>query len=894
MAERPSGTVTFLFTDIEGSTRRWEADATAMRVGLAAHDEVLRSAVEGRGGWLFKHTGDGVCAAFSSATDALAAAVDAQRRVGLPVRMGVVTGAAQVRDDDYFGPVLNRAARVMAAAHGGQILLGTSAAGLVDGVDLVDLGVHRLRDLSGVEHLFQVRAEGLRSDFPAVRTIDAVPGNLPTQTTSFVGRDVEVKQLAELVRAHRLVTLTGVGGVGKTRLAVQVAAGMTGEFADGVWLVELAPVGDPAALPDAVATALGIAPHPGLSVVDSVVEVLAGRRLLVVLDNCEHLLDAAAGLAEAVLAGTASVKVLATSREGLRVGGEQLWVVPSLGLEGATSEAAALFAARAAAVNARFSLDDPDIAGAVAVICRRLDGIPLAIELAAARMVSMSARDVQDRLGDRFRLLAGGRRGLERHQTLRQAVAWSFDLLGDNETLVLNRCAVFSGGFSLAAATALCQPLDEYVVLDVLDSLVRKSLVTVEEVFGHARYGMYETIRQFAEEQLAVSDDIEAVRDAHARYFAAQAVRYYDLWDGPGQREALDWVDVELANLRAGFRWAADHHDLDAAAAIAAHTTLIDITLQRYESIGWAVELLDAATRADLPQLPRLYYTAGLCFYLGQPEDTVRYAQTALGLEADPRYHGFRPPLTATMEAVGHAYAGRIERAIEICFEVAARPGPIDLSCLALLCWLLPAVGRDEEARTLAQAALPEDSLAAGHLDANPDLLAMVFAHGYGLGYVRSDPQRALTVLRQVLVYCREHRLNATEGQIAHIAAGLEASHGDADTALELFDLAIDGFHRAGDQGNLGPALGSLAVHFDRVEQPELAARIYGAGTHSLSITLVPGLQEAVQHLKTVLGHSVFDQYVAAGAAMQTGDAVAYAREQIRLARTNTDTTVAR
>jgi tetratricopeptide (TPR) repeat protein len=412
----------------------------------------------------------------------------------------------------------------------------------------------------------------------------------------------------------------------------------------------------------------------------------------------------------------------------------------------------------------------------------------------------------------------------------------------------------------------------------------------VEEVFGHARYGMFETIRQFAEEQLAVTDDIAELRDAHARYFAAQAVRYYDIWHGSGQREALDWVDVEFANLRAGFRWAADHHDLDAATAIAAHTAFMKSTLQRYESIGWAIELLDAATRADLPQLPRLYSAASNCIFLGRPEDAVRYAQTALGLEADPRYHGFRPPLTAVMEAAGHGIAGRVERAIEICFDVAARPGPVDVFCLAVLCWVLTGVGRDEEARTLAAEAIPEDSLAVPHPDAIPDVLALAFASGHGLPYARSDPQRALSALRQALVYCREHRLIATEGFIAYRAAGLEASHGDADTALDLFDLAIDGLHRAGDQVNLAQALGSLADYFERVEQAEPAARIYGASTHSPSIAVVPGLQATVQQLRTVLGDPDLDRYVAAGAAMQTGDAVAYARQQIRRARNSTDT----
>ncbi len=302
MTGRPSGTVTFLFTDIEGSTRRWEADPEGMRVALAAHDDVLRAAVESRGGWLFKHTGDGVCAAFASARAAVDAAVDAQRSLGLPVRMGVATGEVEQRGEDYFGTALNRAARVMAVGHGGQILVSNSTAALVTGVDLADLGEHRLRDLSGVEHLFQVRADGLVSEFPRLRTVDAVPGNLPRQTTSFVGRDVEVKELAELVRTHELVTLTGVGGVGKTRLAVQVAAEMVPDFGDGVWLVELAPIGDPAAVPDAVATVLGITPQPGKSVTDSIADTLAGRRILIVFDNCEHILDAAADLIEAILA----------------------------------------------------------------------------------------------------------------------------------------------------------------------------------------------------------------------------------------------------------------------------------------------------------------------------------------------------------------------------------------------------------------------------------------------------------------------------------------------------------------------------------------------------------------------------------------------------------------
>ena len=306
--------MTFLFTDIEGSTKRWEADPDAMRAELAAHDEVLRVAVESQGGWLFKHTGDGVCAAFPSARAAVDAATDAQRELGLPVRMGIATGEADQRGDDYFGPALNRAARVMAVGHGGQILVSSSTAGLVSGLELQDLGEHQLRDLTGAEHLFQIRAEGLATEFPRLRTVDAVPGNLPMQATSFVVRDVEVDELVGLVRCHRLVTLTGVGGVGKTRLAVQVAAELVPDFGDGIWLLELAPVGDPAAVPDAAATALGVTQQPGRTVSESVAEALVGRRLLIVVDNCEHVLDAAADLVEAVLARASTVTVVATSR----------------------------------------------------------------------------------------------------------------------------------------------------------------------------------------------------------------------------------------------------------------------------------------------------------------------------------------------------------------------------------------------------------------------------------------------------------------------------------------------------------------------------------------------------------------------------------------------------
>ena len=455
-AAAPSGVVTFLFTDVEGSTRRWEADADGMRGALAAHDEVLRSAIEAHGGWLFKHTGDGVCAAFASPRSAVDAAVAAQRALELPVRMGIATGEAELREGDYFGAVLNRAARVMAAGHGGQILLAESTAGLLSGVDLVDLGPRRLRDVPTPVGVFQVRAAGLPTDFPPLRALDANPGNLRAATTSFIGRESEVAELQAAVKAHRLVTLTGVGGVGKTRLALEVAARLADEFPDGVWFFELAAVADPAAVPDAVAAVLGITQQPGKSVSESwpprwragcgcwcsttastssTLPPIWSRRSWPPRRPYDsgHQPRRTGGRRRAVVAG-------ALAGRRLREPNRPRWTCSS----------------NAPKVSCRASRwPSAGEAGAVVEICRRLDGIPLAIELAASRMASMTASEVRDRLDQRFRLLVGSRRGLERHQTLRHAVAWSYDQLDDAEKALLERCSVFAGGFDLQSACAV-------------------------------------------------------------------------------------------------------------------------------------------------------------------------------------------------------------------------------------------------------------------------------------------------------------------------------------------------------------------------------------------------------------------------------------------------------
>ncbi|MGZ4765184.1 MAG: ATP-binding protein, partial [Ilumatobacteraceae bacterium] len=484
-ADVPAGTVTFLFSDIEDSTRLWEEAPTEMAAALEIHDTIVCATIEHHGGYVFATGGDGFSAAFSTAPDAAEAAVEIQQKlladpaVPFGVRIGLHTGEATERNRNYFGTEVNRAARLMSAAHGGQIVVSdTTKVLLRDRLALRPLGDHRLRGLGRRMSVHQVVADGLPSEFPSLRSLGSFAGNLPQPLSSFVGRDQLLAEVADLVRANRLVTLSGVGGVGKTRLAVEVGAEMADEFPDGVWLVELAPVGDPSSVPAAIATALGITPQGDAELIDTVAEAVAGRRLLLLVDNCEHVLDAAGAAIGRILGRSGIAKVLATSREYLWVAGETLQSVSPLALDGGlASDAVTLFVERAGAARPGFGLYDTQSAAAVTEICETLDGLPLGIELAAARMATMSAVEVRDRLGDRFRLLKGSERQPQRQRTLQLAVGWSYDLLNVDERELLRNASVFSGGFDLAGISSVVEGGDDVDVLERLDSLVRKSLV---------------------------------------------------------------------------------------------------------------------------------------------------------------------------------------------------------------------------------------------------------------------------------------------------------------------------------------------------------------------------------------------------------------------------------
>ncbi len=891
MVQRPTGVVTFFFSDIEGSTRLWEECPDEMPIALERHDDILRSAIESHHGYIFSRSGDAFAAAFGRPEDAVDAAIVAQRVLAtepwpgsttIRVRMGLHTGSAQERGGDYFGQAPNRAARVMSAGHGGQVVVAESTASLVDHVAFDDLGRHRLKDLSGAEHLYQLVVEGLTAEFPRLRTVDAAPGNLPSIGTTLVGRDNEVKEVADLVRAHRLVTLTGVGGVGKTRLAFQVAAELVDEYGDGVWSVELAQVDDQASVADAVATALGVRPQAGRSVTDSVVAALIGRRILLVLDNCEHVIDAAAGVVEAILGATADVSVITTSREGLGLRSEHVWAVPSLDVRGgADSAAVQLFVERAEAVVAGFTLDDPGDREVVTEICVSLDGIALAIELAAARMVSMNPTEVRDRLDDRFRLLSGTRRSRGRHQTLRQAVAWSYDLLDDDERVMLDRCSTFVGGFRLTAATDICgEGFDEYAVLDLLESLVRKSLITAEQVSGQTRYELLETIRQFARERLdSTPTEVDRIRARHARFYANEVMRYQVLWAGPNQPVALEWVAVELANLRSAFRWAADAGDVVTATAIAAHTVPLSCWVLVFEPISWAAEVLDAAVVADVPQLPRLYTSASFSMFTEGGQSAVDLASAAVALEGDPRYDPFEPGWSQLWEVGANVYAGHLERSADLASELARRPGVARVAGLMMMVVTLPAVGRAEEARLIA-----DETLEAARALGNPHWIAMALL-GAGRAFADTDPVLALERLREGLELTRATGQIFFENTVARDAGVLEGSHGDLDQALDLFDSAIDACHRSGSLPAAAALLASLVVLTDRMGEYEMAATIYGTTHGHAVIDWEPHLGGVVDDLRAELGDQRFDECVGIGTAMEFGERVQHARQQIRALR---------
>jgi predicted ATPase/DNA-binding CsgD family transcriptional regulator len=881
--------VTFLFTGIQDSLRRWDEAPAEMAADQRVHDAIVQDAIKGHGGYVFATDGDGFCAAFATAASAAEAAVEAQHKlradatIGFAVRMGLHTGETVERDGNYSGSEVNRVARLMALAHGGQILVSdTTQVLLRNRLSLRPLGEHVLRGLRGQISVYQVIADGLPTEFPVLHSAENLIGNLQPQVTSLVGRDDLVRQGAELVRDRQLVTLTGVGGVGKTRMALEVGAELAEEFPDGAWMVELAAVGDPGSIPAAIATVLGITPQGDTPLITTVAAALAGKRLLLVIDNCEHLLRAAGSAIEMIVGRSGNIRVLATSREPLGVDAEAvLGVSPLTVAGGAESDAVTLFVDRARAVRRDFGLGDPDTAAAVTEICATLDGLPLGIELAAARMAAMSAIEVRNRLADRFRLLQGATSGPERQHTLRHTVAWSYDLLTDDERALLRATSVFAGGFELASihAVATCSG-DVVDVLRHLDSLVRKSLVVADHTTTHTRYSLFETIRQFAEDRLEAAGELAATRDRHAAHFAGEASARFDRWNGPGWRDAVDWVDAEFGNLRAAFRWSSARGEMAVATDIAAHAALMGFSVQLFETLAWAEELLPAASAADVSRLPRLYTAAGYACFAGRAEAARANAHRALEFEGDARYDPCEPGYAMFIEALGQVYCGNLDRYIELTGEVVRRYGSDRGYGLASYVDGLQSAGRIEEALVLT-----EESVAAARRLGNPYWVAYALWIA-GMAFSRTNARRALAAWEEGIAFVHEHRIHFFEGFIARDAARLNTSDGEPDVALGLFAEAIQAFHRAGNVPQLIITLASVPALFERLDRLEPAAMLLGAmSRESSSFHHVPELAELEGRLTSRLGATKAGELVAVGAGLDLDAAAVYARRQIDDAR---------
>jgi predicted ATPase/class 3 adenylate cyclase len=873
VAGAPSGTITFLFTDIEGSTRRWEQLPDVMQGELAEHDRILKVAIARHDGYMFSPGGDGFGVAFSGAHAALTCACEVQRELSAaslpPVRMALHTGEAEERDGNYFGSAVNRAARLGAVGHGGQVLLSSATRELVvNAFELRDLGEHRLKDLAQPEHVYQLVADGLGTDFPSLRSLDLRTTNLPAQLSTFVGRADDLEAVAELVAAHRVVTLTGIGGVGKTRLALQVAADLLDRYAHGVWFVELAPIDAPQ-LVNTVARALDVDVQSGESIEDSLVDTVRAKQLLLVLDNCEHVIREARRVTDLLLREAAGVSVLLTSREGLRVPGEYLYAVPSLDDDSARR----LFVERASEGDASFTLDAASDR-ALGDLCDRLDGVPLAIELAAARVRMFSVAELSQRVEQRFRLLTGGRGDVERHQTLRAAIDWSYDLLDPAERLGLARCSVFAGGATLDAVEAVVadDDLPSDAIVDVLAGLVDKSLVLVDRSRPETRYEMQETIRQYAQEKLAGSGEADDVRNRHARWYADFARRAGRGLYSSDEREWNRRLQPEMDNLQVAVGWAAATGQTDVAMRIGSSFPRGVIS----RPLLGTGQLAEAAMRVDgadaHPDRARVLAEMGwVAVSRGDPEG----ARALLDRSVEAQHAGARFAAATFMylmslagtEALDTREDARVGLALAEASGDAVAANGLRSAYAAIL-----AVhdAESDEALRLAERALDE---ARAFRQPTLEIAAL---YAVAMALVRADPERAIASLRNAAELIREVGNEAEELPVLSLLAFLEARHGDQRRALEaLRDQMRVTVRSTGT--NFIAGLRRATPVLNRAGRADLVARAHGVDRMLVRGRSVPDpmssvYDEEVRNARAALGDERFEALCAEGEASAPED----------------------
>jgi len=903
-----AGALTFLFTDVEGSTPLWERHEALMRVVAARHDALLDGIVGAHGGTRVRERGEGdsLFAVFLVPDAAVAAALAMARALlaepwpaetPMRVRMGLHTGAAQLRAGDYYGPVVNRCARIRGLGHGGQVLLSGATAALArgalpEGASLRSLGAHTLKGLAGPEEVYQLCHPDLPGAFPPLLSPQAPRHNLPATISTLIGREAEQGEVLALLAEARLVTLVGSGGIGKTRLALALAAELLDQYPDGVWLVELASLVEPGLVPGAVAQALGVREEPGRALQATLVDHLKEKRALLVLDNCEHLIAACAGLASALLRGCAHLRILATSREGLDVAGEHCWRVPSLTVPDPKHpppvelaggyEAVRLFVARARERQAGFALTIQN-ARAVVSICARLDGIPLAIELASARVASLGVEGIAARLDDRFRLLTGGTRdALPRQRTLRAALDWSYDLLGEPGQRLLDRLSVFAGGWTLGAAEAVCagDGIEGWEVPDLLGGLVHKSLLQAEEAGGELRYGLLETVRAYAGERLRASGS-PAVYERHL----AWCIRLADQAElGVRGAEEADWLarlETEHDNLRAALGWAreagAGEEGLWLAGAlwrfwyVRGHLT---------EGLGWLQGALAAAAGSPATRARALNGAGNLAQSLGSLEQTTALHAEALALR---RALGDTQGIATSLNNLGIVAVARGDYRGAEALYAESLALQRELSNTYFMACILDnrGVAAFYQGAYDRAAPLHEEALALRRALGDRRGVAATLHNLGSVVMALGDLDRAAALQEEALGYQRE--LGNKEGMASTLSglgwvAHLRGEHGRA-AALHRQSLLLGREH--GSRDVLSELLEGLAAATAALGQSLLAAQLGGA-SHAMresfgGYTSHKDYQSEMRHLRAALGEEAFAAAWAEGRALPPEEAIALA-----------------
>ncbi|MGH2372250.1 MAG: tetratricopeptide repeat protein [bacterium] len=886
MAELPVGTVTFFFTDIEASTRLLQhvGDVTGAQV-FADHRRLLRDAFQAGGGYEYQDQGESFLIVFQNAKDAVRSAAAAQQAIAthpwpegtmLRVRMGLHTGEPVVAADGYVGLDVHRAARICAAGYGGQILISKTTWALIrddlpDSVVLKDLGEHRLKDLARPERIYQVIIPGLPADFPPLKSLDLLTNNLPSlQLTSFIGREREMTEIKLLLSTARLVTLQGPGGTGKTRIALHAAADLIEHFPDGVWLAELAPLSDPALLPQTVATVFSVREQPGRAFIDSLVDYLRAKELLLVLDNCEHLVESSAHLAHGLLLGCPKLRILATSREILSTAGEVVYRVPPLArpdprrvlsLEGLTQfDAARLFMERAVLSKPSFVVTDTN-APAVAQVCHRLDGIPLAIELAAARVKVLSVEQIAQRLDDRFRLLTGGQRAaLPHHQTLQATVEWSYDLLSEQERLLFRRLSVFAGGFTLEAAEAVCagEGIGEFDVLDLLARLIDKSLALTEELHGDIRYRLLETIRHYSRERLEESGEADLVRRRHLEWHMGLAEQAEPELRGFNQIAWLDRLEIDHDDLRAALEWSKTVNASGEMGLRLAGALYRFWGLRGYLSEGrhWLDTLLAISNGGPQPRIKALHGAGVLAYYQGDYKRATTLCEEALALS---KGLGDERAVAATLTILGNVARNRgeyaraaqlYEESLVLCQHVGDKWG------LANTMSHFGNVVRSQGNYPRAKGLL-EESLALWREVGDKWGLATCLSH---LGTVmgnQGDYDRAIDLHEESLALRRELRDKVNVGASLMSLGAVALNRADYERAQELFEETLSLRRELGDKPSVAGSLGNLGIVAYYLGDYDRAA---GLLEESLTLWRELGAEPGVATALNVLGRVVHAQ----------------------------------